>query len=68
MRVVRKLPQLLGRHIGKHIPGQPNVVPQNIPGAGSFKAANYLFQAAPKDGTALGYISQTAATEELLGS
>jgi tripartite-type tricarboxylate transporter receptor subunit TctC len=43
-------------------------VPQNMPGAGSFKAANYLFQAAPKDGTSLGYISQTAATEELLGS
>jgi tripartite-type tricarboxylate transporter receptor subunit TctC len=60
--------RLIARHIGKHIPGQPNVVPQNMPGAGSFKAANYLFQAAPKDGTTLGYISQTAATEELLGS
>ena len=60
--------RLIARHLGKHIPGQPNVVPQNMPGAGSFKAANYLFQAAPKDGTALGYISQTAATEELLGS
>lgn len=60
--------RLIARHLGKHIPGQPNVVPQNMPGAGSFKAANYLFQAAPKDGTSLGYISQTAATEELLGS
>jgi tripartite-type tricarboxylate transporter receptor subunit TctC len=60
--------RLIARHIGKHIPGQPSVVPQNMPGAGSFKAANYLFQAAPKDGTSLGYISQTAATEELLGS
>lgn len=60
--------RLIARHIGKHIPGQPNVVAQNMPGAGSFKAANYLFQAAPKDGTSLGYISQTAATEELLGS
>ena len=60
--------RLIARHLGKQIPGQPNVVPQNMPGAGSFKAANYLFQAAPKDGTALGYISQTAATEELLGS
>jgi tripartite-type tricarboxylate transporter receptor subunit TctC len=60
--------RLIARHIGRHIPGQPNVVPQNMPGAGSFKAANYLFQAAPKDGTSLGYISQTAATEELLGS
>src|SRR5687767_12120912 len=41
--------RLIARHLGKHIPGQPNVVPQNMPGAGSFKAANYLFQAAPKD-------------------
>jgi tripartite-type tricarboxylate transporter receptor subunit TctC len=60
--------RLIARHIGRHIPGQPNIVAQNLPGAGSFKAANYLFQAAPKDGTAIGYISQTAATEELLGS
>jgi tripartite-type tricarboxylate transporter receptor subunit TctC len=60
--------RLIARHLGKHIPGQPNIVAQNLPGAGSFKAANYLFQAAPKDGTAIGYISQTAATEELLGS
>ena len=35
--------RLIARHLGKHIPGQPNVVPQNMPGAGSFKAANYLF-------------------------
>jgi tripartite-type tricarboxylate transporter receptor subunit TctC len=59
--------RLIARHIGRHIPGKPNVVPQNMPGAGSFKAANYLFAAAPKDGSVLGYISQTAATEELLG-
>ena len=60
--------RLISRHLGKHIPGKPNVVAQNMPGAGSFKAANYLFAAAPKDGTVLGYISQTAATEELLGT
>jgi tripartite-type tricarboxylate transporter receptor subunit TctC len=60
--------RLIARHLGKHIPGKPNVVPQNMPGAGSFKAANYLFAAAPKDGTVIGYISQTAATEELLGT
>ena len=59
--------RLIAKHIGKHIPGQPNVVPQNMPGAGSFKAANWLFAAAPKDGSVLGYISQTAPTEELLG-
>ena len=60
--------RLIARHLGKHIPGQPNVVAQNVPGAGSFKAANYLFTAAPKDGTVFGYISQNAATEELLGN
>ena len=38
-----------------------------MPGAGSYKAANYMFAAAPRDGSMLGYISQTAATEELLG-
>src|SRR5688572_29859535 len=59
--------RLIAKHIGKHIPGRPNVVPQNMPGAGSFKAANWLFAAAPKDGSVLGYISQTAPTEELLG-
>ena len=60
--------RLIARHIGRHIPGQPTVVAQNVPGAGSFKAANYLYAGAPKDGTMLGYISQTAATEELLGN
>ncbi|MGH6770245.1 MAG: Bug family tripartite tricarboxylate transporter substrate binding protein [Xanthobacteraceae bacterium] len=59
--------RLIAKHIGRHIPGKPKVVPQNMPGAGSFKAANWLYAAAPKDGTVLGYISQTAATEELLG-
>lgn len=44
----------LARHIGKHIPGNPSVVPQNMPGAGSLKVVNYLFQVAPKDGTAFG--------------
>jgi tripartite-type tricarboxylate transporter receptor subunit TctC len=60
--------RLVARHLGKHIPGQPRVVAQNMPGAGSYKAANYLYSVAPKDGTVLGYIAQTAATEELLGN
>ncbi len=60
--------RLVARHIGKHIPGQPRVVAQNMPGAGSYKAANYFYSVAPKDGTVLGYIAQTAATEELLGN
>jgi tripartite-type tricarboxylate transporter receptor subunit TctC len=60
--------RLVARHLGKHIPGQPTVVPNNMPGAGSFRAANYMYGVAPKDGTVLGYISQNAATEELLGN
>jgi tripartite-type tricarboxylate transporter receptor subunit TctC len=60
--------RLAARHLGKHLPGRPTVVPQNMPGAGSFKAANWLYAAAPKDGSVIGYIAQTAATEELLGS
>jgi tripartite-type tricarboxylate transporter receptor subunit TctC len=44
----------LARHMGKHIPGNPNIVVQNMPGAGSLRAANYLYNVAPKDGTAFG--------------
>ncbi len=58
--------RLLARHIGKHIPGNPSVVATNMPGAGSFTAANFLFGAAPKDGTAMGIVSQTVAIEEAL--
>ncbi len=58
----------LGRHIGKHLPGNPNVVPQNIPGAGSYTAASYIFNIAPKDGTALGIIARDAALGPLTGA
>lgn len=58
----------LARHIGKHIPGNPNVVPQNMPGAGSLKAANYIFTAAPKDGTYFGTFARTTGINPLLES
>jgi tripartite-type tricarboxylate transporter receptor subunit TctC len=58
----------LGRHIGKHLPGNPNVVPQNMPGAGSFTAASYIFNIAPKDGSALGIIARDAALGPLTGA
>jgi tripartite-type tricarboxylate transporter receptor subunit TctC len=60
--------RLVARHLGKHIPGTPTIVPQNMPGAGSFKAANFLYHVAPKDGTAVGIVTQTLATEEALGA
>ena len=41
----------LARHMGKHIPGRPNLVPKNMPGAGSFLAVNNMFNVLPKDGT-----------------
>src|SRR5215471_11362143 len=60
--------RLVARHLGKHIPGQPTVVAQNMPGAGSLKAAAYLYEVAPKDGTALGVIVESAALEQALGN
>jgi tripartite-type tricarboxylate transporter receptor subunit TctC len=58
--------RLVSRHIGKHIPGNPTVIAQSMPGAGSFVATNWLFNVAPKDGTAIGIVSQTIAMEEAL--
>src|SRR3954465_2878058 len=46
--------RLLARHLGKHIPGNPTIVPQNMTGAGSLRAATYVYSAAPKDGTVIG--------------
>ena len=50
--------RLLARHIGKHIPGSPNVIVQNMPGAGSLQATNHLYNIAPKDGTVFGLIQR----------
>ena len=58
----------LARHIGRHIPGQPTILPQNMPGAGSLKAANFIYFAAPKDGSAFGTFSRTTGINPLLES
>jgi tripartite-type tricarboxylate transporter receptor subunit TctC len=58
--------RLVGRHLGKHIPGNPTVVVQNIPGAGSNKAASYVALQAPKDGTAIGAIQSGAILQPLI--
>jgi tripartite-type tricarboxylate transporter receptor subunit TctC len=50
--------RVLARHIGKYIPGRPNIVVQNMPGAGSLRGANYLYNVAPKDGTAFGIFAR----------
>lgn len=59
--------RLVARHLGRHLPGEPKVVVQNMPAAGSIAAANYLFNVAPKDGTVLGILSQGIILNEVLG-
>jgi len=58
----------VARHIGKHLPGKPSVVPQNMPGAGSYVAASHIYNAAPKDGTVFGIIARDAALGPLSGA
>jgi tripartite-type tricarboxylate transporter receptor subunit TctC len=60
--------RVMARHIGKHLPGNPTVVPQNMPGGGSFNAANHIYTIAPKDGTVLGIIARDAALGPLTGA
>jgi len=58
----------VARHIGRHLPGQPNVVAQNMPGAGSYVAASHIYNIAPKDGTVLGIIARDAVLGPLSGA
>lgn len=60
--------RLLARHLGKHIPGNPTLVPQNRPGAGSFLALGYMATVAPKDGSVIAIGAPTAALDEKLGT
>src|SRR5262245_55096406 len=60
--------RMVGRFIGRHIPGNPTVVVQTMAGAGSLQAANFLYAQAPRDGTAWGVVTQTLALEEALRS
>ena len=58
---------VVARHIGKHIPGQPQVVPRLMEGAGSLTAANQLYTRLPADGTVLGAVFTGAIVEPLIG-
>ena len=60
--------RVLARHIGRHIPGNPNIVVQNMPGAGSLRGANFLYNVAPKDGTFFGTFARNMAMLGLLKS
>jgi tripartite-type tricarboxylate transporter receptor subunit TctC len=59
--------RLLAQHLGNHIPGNPAVVTQNMPGAGSLKAVNYLYSVAPKDGTFIGTFGREQVVAPLFG-
>ena len=59
--------RLLARHIGRHIPGNPRVLPVNMPGGGGIVAANYVAKIAPRDGTILAIVSQGLAVDQALG-
>ncbi|MDB5648602.1 MAG: hypothetical protein JWL62_122 [Hyphomicrobiales bacterium] len=57
--------RMLARYLGKHLPGTPTVVATNMPGAGTLRAANYIYDVAPKDGTAIGIVTETLALEQV---
>ena len=57
----------LGRYLGQHVPGNPTVVVQNMVGAGSLKVVNYLFNAAPRDGTVIATFARGIVFEPLIG-
>jgi tripartite-type tricarboxylate transporter receptor subunit TctC len=58
--------RVLARHYGRHIPGHPAVVAKNMPGAGTLRAANYIYNVAAKDGTELANFSSSATVEPLM--
>jgi tripartite-type tricarboxylate transporter receptor subunit TctC len=55
--------RLFAEFLPRHLPGNPTIIPQNMPGAGSFKAVGYLSDVAPKDGTYFGSVAQTLAVD-----
>jgi tripartite-type tricarboxylate transporter receptor subunit TctC len=59
--------RLLARHLGRYLPGNPAIIPQNRPGAGSLNLANYIFNAAPRDGTEIALVGRGVAMEPMLG-
>ena len=60
--------RVVAAHIGKHLPGNPTVTPENLPGGGSYRAAGFMYNVAPKDGTAIALIARDAALGPLTGA
>lgn len=59
--------RLVGRHLGRNIPGNPQIVVQNMPGAASLNAGNYVYNVAPQDGTVIAALIQTLPQTQLFG-
>ena len=59
--------RLIARHFGRMMPGHPSIIPQNMPGAGSLKSANHIYNVAAKDGTVLGMFASSTAFEQMFG-
>ena len=59
--------RVLGRHMSRHVPGNPSIIPVNMGGGGGIKAANYVAEIAPRDGTILTIVSQGLAVDQGLG-
>ena len=59
--------RLLGRHIGRHIPGNPSVVVQNMEGAGTVRASNHVYVNAAKDGSVIAAVNQNMPMYQMLG-
>lgn len=58
----------IARHIGRHLPGNPAVITQNMPGAGGIIAANFLYETAPRDGSVIGSIPRDGAVSAIAGT
>jgi tripartite-type tricarboxylate transporter receptor subunit TctC len=60
--------RLVTRHLGRFLPGQPSVIPDNMPGAGGVRHANYLYNQAPKDGSVIGHFQRGVPFEPAMGN
>src|SRR3954454_6496616 len=59
--------RLIGRHLTRHVPGQPSLIVENMPGAGHIIATNYLFNVAPRDGSVVGMVSRNMTDAAVMG-
>ncbi len=59
--------RIIARHLGRHLPSQPRILPRNMPGASGLRATKFLYRVAPKDGTAMGMVQRSVSIQPLLG-